>query len=256
MKKLDELKLKNKKYIIFDMDGTLIDSIGVWNRTDQKLIEEYGGISIDLDVIQKQRDEFLNNNPKGDTYLTYVEYLIKKYGLNINAEELLKVRWDISNKILEKEMDFKPGSVELIQKLKSIGFTVVLATMTTQVQLDIYSNKNKKMAEQMCINKDFDLIIRKEDVKHKKPHPEIYNKIVEYYHTTPNECLIFEDSYTGVLAANKAGIEVVNIYDKYADIDREKIDDITDYKIDSYDEFTDFVDNLYFDSKKLAKSLV
>ncbi|MCI8346774.1 MAG: HAD family phosphatase [Bacilli bacterium] len=256
MKKLDELKLEDKKYIIFDMDGTLIDSIGVWNRTDQKLMEEYGRITIDLDIIQKQRDEFLNSNPKGDSYLTYVEYLIKKYGLSINAEELLKVRWDISNKILEKEMDFKPGSVELILKLKSLGFTVVLATMTTQVQLDIYSNKNKKMAEQMCINKDFDLIIRKEDVKYKKPHPEIYNKIVEYYHTTPNECLIFEDSYTGVLAANKAGIEVVNIYDKYADIDREKIDDITDYKIDSYDEFTDFVDTIYSDSKKLEKSII
>ena len=37
MKQLNELKLKDKKYIIFDMDGTLIDSIGVWNRTDQKL---------------------------------------------------------------------------------------------------------------------------------------------------------------------------------------------------------------------------
>ena len=42
MKKLSELKLKGKKYIIFDMDGTLIDSIGVWNQTDQRLIEEYG----------------------------------------------------------------------------------------------------------------------------------------------------------------------------------------------------------------------
>ena len=239
MKKLDELKLEDKKYIIFDMDGTLIDSIGVWNRTDQKLMEEYGRITIDLDIIQKQRDEFLNSNPKGDSYLTYVEYLIKKYGLSINAEELLKVR-----------------SVELILKLKSLGFTVVLATMTTQVQLDIYSNKNKKMAEQMCINKDFDLIIRKEDVKYKKPHPEIYNKIVEYYHTTPNECLIFEDSYTGVLAANKAGIEVVNIYDKYADIDREKIDDITDYKIDSYDVFSVCVDTLYSDRKNLENRII
>ena len=39
------------------------------------------------------------------------------------------------------------------------------------------------------------------------------------------------------MAARNAGIEVVNIYDKYADIDREKIDAITDYKVDSYEEF-------------------
>lgn len=253
MKRLNELKLKDKKYIIFDMDGTLVDSIGVWNRTDQKLIERYSEVNTNLESIQKERDEFLNNNPKGDTYLTYCEYLIKKYGLRIDAEELLKIRWNISNKILEKEVDFKPGAVELIKVLKSLGFTVVLATMTTQIQLDIYSKKNKKMTEQMCVNEAFDLIIRKEDVKYKKPHPEIYNKIVEYYHTTPEECLVFEDSYTGVLAGHKTGIEVVNIYDPYADIDRDKINDITDYRINTYHEFINFVNTIYSNNKKLAK---
>ena len=66
MKQLNELKLKDKKYIIFDMDGTLIDSIGVWNRTDQKLIEEFGGMSIDLDNIQTERDAFLHSNQDSD----------------------------------------------------------------------------------------------------------------------------------------------------------------------------------------------
>ena len=62
MKQLNELKLKDKKYIIFDMDGTLIDSIGVWNRTDQKLIEEFGGMSIDLDNIQTEREDWSIQN--------------------------------------------------------------------------------------------------------------------------------------------------------------------------------------------------
>ena len=46
-----------------------------------------------------------------------------------------------------------------------------------------------------------------------------------------------EDSYTGVLAAKKAGIEVVNVYDKYADIDRDNINKETDYFIKNYQEF-------------------
>lgn len=246
MKKLNQLNLKDKKYIIFDMDGTLIDSIGVWNRTDQKLIEDFGNLTIDLDTIQKERDSFIHQNQNSDIYLAYCKNLIKKYNLNINdAKQLLKIRWDKSGEVLEKEMDFKKDVVNLILKLKELGFTLILATMTTQVQLDIYSKRNKKMLSQMNITEIFDLITTKEDVKNKKPHPEIYNKIMDNYNATPNECLIFEDSYTGVLASHNARIEVINVYDKYADIDREKINEVTDYSIKRYKEFIDLIDNLY-----------
>ena len=149
LKELNALKLKNKKYIIFDMDGTLIDSIGIWNVTDQKLIKEYGGIDSDLENIQVERDKFLHSNQDSDIYLDYCDYLIEKYGFTIkNAQELLAIRWKKSGEVLEKEMDFKPYVVELILKLKSLGFIVALATMTTQVQLDIYSKKMQK-----CYNK-------------------------------------------------------------------------------------------------------
>ena len=115
MKSINNLDLKNKKNIIFDMDGTLIDSIGVWNRTDQKLIEEFSNMTIDLDTIQLERDSFLHSNQDSDIYVAYCEYLIKKYGFRIqSAEQLLKIRWDKSGEVLESEMDFKPDVVELI----------------------------------------------------------------------------------------------------------------------------------------------
>lgn len=252
MLNIDKLNLKSKKYIIFDMDGTLIDSIGVWNRTDQKLIEEYAGITINLDSIQSERDTFLHNNQDSDIYIEYCDYLIKKYGFSIqDAEELLEIRWNKSGEILETEMDFKPDVPELILRLKRLGFTLVLATMTTQVQLDIYSKKNKKMLEQVDISQVFDLITRKEDVKNKKPDPEIYNKIMQYYGASPEECLIFEDSYTGVLASKNAGIEVVNIYDKYADLDRDKINSITDYSITNYRQFIDYLERTYINPEEV-----
>ena len=117
--------------------------------------------------------------------------------------------------------------------------------MTTQVQLDIYSKKNKKMLKQMDISQVFDLITRKEDVKKKKPDPEIYNMIMQHYNASHDECLIFEDSYTGVLASKNAGIEVVNVYDKYADLDRDKINAITDYSIRNYRQFIDYLERTY-----------
>lgn len=251
MQNINNLKLKSKKYIIFDMDGTLIDSIGVWNRTDQKLIEEFGGIFMDLDYIQLERDSFLHNNQNSDIYLAYCEYLIQKYNFTIkNAEELLKIRWKKSGEVLENEMDFKPDVVELILRLKDLGFILILATMTTQVQLDIYSKKNKRMLQQMNIAEVFDLITRKEDVKNKKPDPEIYNMIMQHYNAKPDECLIFEDSYTGVLASRSAGVEVVNIYDKYADLDRNKINVIADYSIANYREFIDYIEEFYNENLK------
>lgn len=246
MQSLDKLNLRGKKYIIFDMDGTLIDSIGVWNITDQKLIEEFSNITIDLDTIQIERDAFLHSNQDSDIYVAYCDYLIKKYGFSIqNAEELLKIRWNKSGEILENEMDFKPNVPELILKLKKLGFTLVLATMTTQVQLNIYSKKNKKMLEQMDISQVFDLVTRKEDVKNKKPDPEIYNMVMQHYNANPDECLIFEDSYTGILASKNAGIEVVNVYDKYADLDRDSINAITDYSIANYRQFIDYLERTY-----------
>lgn len=243
MKKLEEIDLSLKKYIIFDMDGTLIDSIGTWNITDFRLIKNLSGKEVDLSVIQRDRDLFLQNNQNCDIYLEYCQFLIQKYGLNIKKEELLKLRWDISGKYLEEDMDFKPGAAELINLLKKQGFILILATATTQTQIDVYSNKNIKMRQKANISKIFDLIIRKEDVKYKKPHPEIYLNILAYYGARPEECLVFEDSLQGVIAAKKAGIEVVNVQDYYSDNDRNAINELTDYRIDAFQEFISIVSN-------------
>ena len=200
------------------MDGTLIDSIGVWNRTDQRLIEEYAGVFVDLNDVQIMRDNFLHSNQDSDIYLAFCEYLINKYEFkNVTPKELLERRWKISGEVLERETDFKPNVVELVTRLKELGFVLVLATMTTQVQLDIYSKRNMKMLEKMNIAEVFDLITRKEDVKNKKPDPEIYN---------------------------------VNIYDKYADIDRDKINALTDYSIKEYKEFIALIDDLFMIKEK------
>lgn len=241
MKSLNELDLTKKKYIIFDMDGTLIDSIGMWNNTDYQLIKKLTNIEVDLNTIQKQRDQFLENHSSEDVYLEYCAYLIKKYNLNISKEELINIRWSISGEYLEKEMDFKKDVVRLVKTLKQKGYILILATATTKIQLDIYAHKNDKMKKQMNIYDIFDLIIKKEDVKNKKPNPEVYLTVLNHFKAKPEECLVFEDSLHGVIAANKAGIEVVNVYDVYSDNDRKKINQISDYKINTYDEFIELL---------------
>lgn len=74
---------------------------------------------------------------------------------------------------------------------------------------------------------------------------------MKHYNAIPEECLVFEDSYTGVLAGKNAGIEVINIYDKYADLDRDKINKIANYSIINYKEFIDLIDSLYYNMGKI-----
>ena len=152
-------------------------------------------------------------------------------------ESLLNLRWQISGDILTKEMDFKPFAVDVLKKLKEQGFVLSIASATTQRQIDIYSNKNEKMKNQLQIDKFFDHIVTKEFVNKKKPDPEIYLNILKHYNAKPEECLVFEDSLIGVTASTTAGIETVVIYDKYSDCDRPEIEKLCTYKIDSYKEF-------------------
>ncbi len=67
-----------------------------------------------------------------------------------------------------------------------------------------------------------------------KPNPEIFLKVVETLHVKKEECLIFEDSLVGVQAAKSAGIQVVAMYDKYSDGERDEIQKLADYQIDNY----------------------
>lgn len=244
MKSINELDLKNKKVIIFDVDGTLIDSIGIWNKTDRMMIKKYSGILVDEDIIQKDRDTFLSNNNSKDIYIEYCNYLIEKYNMNITRDKFLKERYGSVEDYFINKVDYKPYVDKVINKLHELGYILAIATTTTKNQIETYANKNIKMKEKVDLYKCFDYIVTKEDILNKKPNPEVYLNILSHYNIDAKDCLVFEDSITGIKASSSAGIEVVNIYDKYADNDRIDIDKLTDYKIDDFKEILDLLEVL------------
>ena len=87
---------KNKKAVIFDMDGTLIDSVGIWNQVDMEILSRYGSngaADLSEKQVQQQRDELLRKH-KGAAkpYEEYYRDLKAKYGFTVSAEEFCDVQ--------------------------------------------------------------------------------------------------------------------------------------------------------------------
>lgn len=227
----------NKKVIIFDLDGTLIDSVGVWNKIDEILIKQLSRKNVEIENIQKMRDTVLANANSKDIYLEYCNFLDKKFDFGIgDGKTILEKRWKIAYDFSANVVDLKPNADKVLLRLKELGYILALATTTTQQRIDIYKNDNNKIKKKINIDEIFNIILTKESIEKKKPDPEIHYKIMEKLQVKPEECLIFEDALIGVQAGKNAGIEVVAMYDKYSDVDREEINNLADYKFNNYEE--------------------
>ena len=229
---------EGKKVIIFDMDGTLIDSVGIWNKVDMELIKELGGLEkLNEFDIQKERDNKLREFSKSENpYIDYCQFLSSKYSSRLTGEETLKKRYDIAQNYLKNEIDYKKGAPELLKLLKEKDFTLVIATTTRRKNMDIYCNENDNIINKANINDFFSIVYTREDAKEIKTNPEIYLRILKELNIRKDQCLIFEDSLIGIDAANNAGIDVVAMYDKYSDMERDEIKEKATYNLNNFDE--------------------
>lgn len=236
-------KIKNLDLVIFDFDGTLVDSNGINNEIDINLVRFFDKDK-SADEILKERDYILKAKNSGDIYINYCQYLKEVYNLNLLAEEILEIRRNISINFLKK-VKLKPGADVIIKMLKEQKIILALATVSSSQSLSIYLNENEDIRTKCNLQKYFDLIITKDDVIQKKPNPEVYDKIIKKFNIKDlSKCLVIEDSLLGVSAAKNAKLPVVAIYDEYSDNDREEIRKIADYEVQNFEELIELINRM------------
>ncbi len=179
--------------VLFDMDGTIIDSEPYWMASEQALAAEHNGTwtaNDGLDIIGMDLDESSK---------------VFKARANIPLEpEEIKNRLtnDVQSK-LAKVVPWRPGAQELLLELRKRNVKTALVTMALH-----------RMAQQVvdAIPFDaFDVIVAGDDVTQGKPHPEAYEKAAALLGFHPSKCIAFEDSVTGLTSAEAAGTYAIGI---------------------------------------------
>ena len=223
-----------KKAALFDMDGTLIDSIGIWNETDRRLHVELTGQEPDMAALQAFRDEALRRfRGEENPYLCYGAALKARYQTTLSAREIYERRYAIAHALLER-VDYKPRADELLWALKGAGLRLILVTTTRRRTIETYRTKNENIMKKAPLDALFERVYTCEDAQNIKPDPEIYFTLFHDTGLGPEDCVVFEDSLTGVRAAKAAGLFTVAVYDRYSDADREEIAALADGYIDGF----------------------
>ncbi len=181
------------KAVLWDMDGTLIDSEPHWIASERELAAKHDAVWSDEDGAT------LVGMSLPDSSRLFKE----KLGLPISADEVIEQLTRSVSKGLSQEIIWRPGAKELLKLLRKNGVKTALVTMSL-----------RSMALQVVDAIDFnafDVVVAGDDVIHGKPHAEPYLKAASLLGVDPADCVAFEDSISGILSAEAAGTKAVGI---------------------------------------------
>lgn len=187
------------KAIIFDMDGLMVDNIGLYIESQKEAAKEYH-VSISDDIIRKM---------VGLPSLDGIKLFINEYNVSVSPEDFLRKREEIYEIKLKKELQPMKGLYDIINEFSG-KMEMAVATAAKKDHLDI-------IIDGLKLRNTFSVLLSKNDVSNNKPHPEIYLNTVEKLKLMAKDCIVLEDSEPGCLSADKAGCYVIAVPSEYTD---------------------------------------
>jgi len=209
----------NIKAYVFDLDGTLLDSMDVWSK-------------IDIEFLHKRGFAVPDDYAHMTTAMSFqqaAEYTIQRFNLSESAESLMRQWRDMAVFAYGNTIQMKPYAKEYLSSLKKCGAKLAIATSAAPDHYDAALRAHG-------IYEWFDVICSTEDVGCGKTSPDIYLLVADKLGVPPCDCLVFEDILPAVKSAKSIGMTVYAVYDKFSDRNWAEITELADGAIYSFEE--------------------
>ena len=178
--------------VLFDFDGTLVDSEPNYAISDCQTVAHFGG-----NLSLEQHNDYVGFGSR-----RFLQAMKDRYAIDASLEEMQQVQDDLYLKLARENTTVFPVMGELLEKLKMKGAVMAVASATSQDLLE-------ELLTQTGIAPYFDLILSAERVAKGKPEPDVFLKAAELMDKKPQNCLVMEDSINGAHAGVRAGMDTV-----------------------------------------------
>ncbi len=209
--------LKNTDAVIFDLDGSLVDSMWMWRAIDVEYLGRFG-IPLPEDLQSK-----IEGMSFSETAVYFKEFFHIPDSLEKIKDDWNRMAWDK----YANEVPLKPGIPEFLRGCRKHGIKLGIATSNSRELVE-------NIVEVHKLRDYFSCIMTGCDVAHGKPAPDIYLAVSEKLRVNPERCLVFEDIIPGIQAGKSAGMKVCAVEDAYSLQTKDNKKALADFYIEDY----------------------
>lgn len=215
-----ETLLQNKQAVIFDLDGTLVDSMWMWPAIDEEYLGAFG----------QTVPEDLQSSIEGMSFSETALYFKVRFQIP-DSLAAIKNRWnEMAYEKYTNEVPLKPGVREFLEELQERGIRMGIATSNS-------AELAQAVLAALGVESYFQVIATSCEVAVGKPAPDIFLHVAKRLGAEPEHCLVFEDVVAGIRAGKSAGMQVIAVADAFSSQDEERKKALADGYIQ---DFTDW----------------